>query len=326
MGFQRFTEDGTLITETFLRQWPSEKGHLVIEQGTAYPLPAGAITSQPVPDGQTQRFVGTATDATSGTYSITGSNGGVTKFGSFAVTAGAFDFTITQIVGGDYLPTLTLVGPGGASSVSGTSSFSIVNVTGGTGAAEPPAYTVSGVTVTPATVTLNGNATQQFIANVLGTNNPPQTVVWSTDAGATINSSGLFTAPSAQATEQTFTVTATSQVDPTKAGTAIVTVAALVVPQNRSITVTLVDSPTNNTPMSSLTDLKWAVFNQTTPDLFTAPIATGSAETTDESGNLVIDLTDLGLTVGTIVWLIVTNSNGNPTVPWREFSGPLLVE
>jgi len=76
------------------------------------------------------------------------------------------------------------------------------------------------VEVTPSPVQLSTGATQQFAATVRGTSDSH--VTWSTTApGSTISSSGLFTAGS---TGGTFTVTATSVVDPSAKGTAQVTV------------------------------------------------------------------------------------------------------
>lgn len=107
-----------------------------------------------------------------------------------------------------------------------TSSVAPNNIIGlleGAGAGGSP--TVSSVTVSPATPSVTGGATQQFAAVVAGTNNPGQGVTWSASAG-TINASGLFTAPAATGASQSITVTATSTVDGTKSGTATVTVPA----------------------------------------------------------------------------------------------------
>lgn len=94
------------------------------------------------------------------------------------------------------------------------------------GASQGGAPTVSTVSVTPATITVTGGATQQFSATVSGTNNPSQSVTWSVSGGGSINASGLYTAPAAGASSQSVTVTATSTADNTKAGTAAVTVPA----------------------------------------------------------------------------------------------------
>jgi len=80
------------------------------------------------------------------------------------------------------------------------------------------------ISVAPATATLNAGQTQQFTATVTGSSNTAVTWSISPNVG-TINSTGLYTAPSTITTQQTVTVTATSQADNTKTGTATVTLA-----------------------------------------------------------------------------------------------------
>lgn len=89
--------------------------------------------------------------------------------------------------------------------------------------------TVSSVSVSPATTSVAGSAIRQFSATVTGTNSPPTTVNWSyspATPGASISGTGLFQAPAATTSNQTFTVTATSTFDGSKSGSATVTVPA----------------------------------------------------------------------------------------------------
>jgi hypothetical protein len=79
------------------------------------------------------------------------------------------------------------------------------------GTALAPTYSVS---VTPLTATLYAGQSRQFSADAA--------VTWSATAGA-IAATGLYTAPSSITAEQTVTITATSQADPGKSGTATVT-------------------------------------------------------------------------------------------------------
>jgi hypothetical protein len=92
-----------------------------------------------------------------------------------------------------------------------------------------------------------------------------------------------------------------------------------------SATVTLVDE--SGTPQASLSSLKWAWFDQITPDLFSAPTDQGLAEITDGSGVLVLDLPNSTKVSGQVGWLVVTNSDGTPTQSpaHRAFSGPVAV-
>lgn len=88
--------------------------------------------------------------------------------------------------------------------------------------------TVTAVTVSPPSVALAGGATQQFTATVLGANNPYQGVTWThSPALGTISGAGVFTAPAATSSVQTFTVRATSTQDAAYYGESTVTVAAL---------------------------------------------------------------------------------------------------
>jgi len=91
------------------------------------------------------------------------------------------------------------------------------------------AISVSSVSISPNSITLPVNATQQFTATVTGITNPA--VSWSATGGS-ISMTGLYTAA---ATAGTYTVTATSMVDPTQFSTASVTVTP---PVQYSVTLT----------------------------------------------------------------------------------------
>jgi hypothetical protein len=88
-----------------------------------------------------------------------------------------------------------------------------------------PGSTVTGVTVSPATVEVQKGGTQLFSATVNGAGNPAQTVTWSVSGGTgttNISSGGLLTVD-ANETATTLTVRATSDVDNTKYVEATVT-------------------------------------------------------------------------------------------------------
>jgi len=84
------------------------------------------------------------------------------------------------------------------------------------------------VSVSPSTATLLAAQTQQFTVAV--NNSANSAVTWTiTPAGlGTISSSGLYTTPATVATQQTVTITATSQADTSKFGTATVTLTPVV--------------------------------------------------------------------------------------------------
>lgn len=76
---------------------------------------------------------------------------------------------------------------------------------------------VENVSVTPSGVTMAGGSTFQFLATVTGTNEPSQSVTWSTTLGE-ISATGQVTAPNIISGNQVGTITATSVLDPTKSG------------------------------------------------------------------------------------------------------------
>ncbi|MFY9853730.1 MAG: hypothetical protein WAK26_07630, partial [Terracidiphilus sp.] len=88
------------------------------------------------------------------------------------------------------------------------------------------------VTVTPGVAALPAGGTQQFIATVTNTTNTA--VTWTLDpvGVGSISSSGLYTAPATLNGQQTVSVIATSQADPTQSASATVTLgqAAAAVP------------------------------------------------------------------------------------------------
>lgn len=109
-----------------------------------------------------------------------------------------------------------------ATSTEDTSKFGSSTVT----VTAPP--TVTSVTVTCASATVQVEQTDQCTANVQGTSNPSQTVTWAVNSAAsgnstvgTISSAGLYTAPDPiPSSGSAITITATSQADSTKYATA----------------------------------------------------------------------------------------------------------
>ncbi len=71
---------------------------------------------------------------------------------------------------------------------------------------------------------------------------------------------------------------------------------------------------------TSLTSLKGAVFSQVTPDLWTSPIKQFANETTDGSGVCSIDITGLGRSIGDLVAVVLTNSDGTSTAVGSQSS------
>jgi subtilase family serine protease len=115
--------------------------------------------------------------------------------------------------------------------------------------------------ITPGAASLYPNnagwpsSTQAFSATVTGSSNTA--VTWSispSPAGASIDASGLFTAPTIAANlPATITVTATSQADTTKTKTATVALKPATVPGAYPVTITVTESPTTHTLPVSIT-------------------------------------------------------------------------
>lgn len=83
-----------------------------------------------------------------------------------------------------------------------------------------PATPVS-VTLTPSVATVNAAKTQQFTSAVTGTTNTA--VTWQLAGLGTVSNTGLYSAPSSVASPSTVMVTATSAADPSKSGSATIT-------------------------------------------------------------------------------------------------------
>lgn len=94
---------------------------------------------------------------------------------------------------------------------------------------------------------------------------------------------------------------------------------------SKTVTLTLVNE--SSATQNSLTGLKWAWWDQATPNLMIAPACSGSAETTDGSGVVVIPITTSKSSGGT-GWLVITNSDGTATQSpaHRAFSGPVVID
>ena len=92
----------------------------------------------------------------------------------------------------------------------------------------------------------------------------------------------------------------------------------------RTVSLTLTTDGT--TPAASLTGLNWAVYEQALPGAHLAPIAKGASGTTNASGVFTTSFSAL-VTVGAVVWLVVTNSDGTTTQSpaAKAFSGAVTV-
>jgi hypothetical protein len=105
---------------------------------------------------------------------------------------------------------------------------------GGGGTPAPPSVpTITSVTISPTTLTLEVGTNQQFTGTVTGTGSYDATVAWTVNgiaggsyAVGTITDTGLYTAPNAVPSPSTVTVAVTSVADPTKSAQAATSIKA----------------------------------------------------------------------------------------------------
>lgn len=89
--------------------------------------------------------------------------------------------------------------------------------------------------------------------------------------------------------------------------------------------VTLTFNDRNGTPRANLTGMKWAFFDQTTPNNLGMPSAKGISASTNSAGVTVVNITGTGLAPGAIGWLIFSNSDGTATQSnLISFAGPVI--
>jgi hypothetical protein len=104
---------------------------------------------------------------------------------------------------------------------------------------------------------------------------------------------------------------------------------AFAVAENASLatTVTVTLTLDGSTPAAGLTGLRWAFFDQSTPNNFVAPVAKGSGASTNGSGVFSVSIAGTALSVGATGWLEVTNSDGDVAQAGgcKGFSGPVVV-
>lgn len=174
-------------------------------------------TQATVPVGQTQPFTATVSNAsdTSVTWRVNGATGGNSSVGTID-TSGVY--TAPAAVPSPATVTVTAV-----SNADPTQSASAsVTITGGNPVS---------VMVTPANASVTVGQTQTFAATV--SNASDTSVTWQVNgvaggsaATGTIDASGVYTAPATVPSPAAVTVTAVSNADPTKSGSASVTIVA----------------------------------------------------------------------------------------------------
>ncbi|MGA2019813.1 MAG: hypothetical protein ABSH02_04425 [Candidatus Sulfotelmatobacter sp.] len=134
------------------------------------------------------------------------------------VTSTPVSWFVDQVAGGNAtVGTISATGLYIAPTTLGTHTITAATVANSAITASA-SITVTSILLSPMTAALVGNATQQFTATMPGVTNPA--ITWSA-TGGTISASGFYTAPSQAGS---YTVTATSTVDPALTASAAVSV------------------------------------------------------------------------------------------------------
>lgn len=196
-------------------------GSTTLTVGNPPTLSSIALTpaSPSVPVGTSQQFTATGTYSdgstqTLGATDVTWSAGGVAGGNSTVGTISSSGlYTAPSTIPNPAQVTITATSTA-SSSVSGSTTLTVSQI---------------GVTVSPTTATVPGGATQQFTATVTGASNTAVTwsaggVVGGNSTVGTIDSTGLYTAPTTVPNPSNVTVTATSVADGVTSASATVTV------------------------------------------------------------------------------------------------------
>ena len=115
----------------------------------------------------------------------------------------------------------------------------------------------------------------------------------------------------------TVTVTGNAVSDPATTTGQVIGTSTGVIP-----TASVILTDDFDVPLPNLTGLKWAWYDERTPDLFNAPTDQGIGEVTDNTGLFEVQVPNSALAVGQVGWLVVTDSDGIVATDHKAFSGP----
>ena len=303
--YQQFAATGVCDPGTVLWSMPAGSPGTLTSSGL-YVAPS-SITSQ-----QAITITATTIGALSQSYSAT-----VTLEPPVTVTVSPASATLyggqtqqlTALVGNAPNTAVTwTIGPGGAGSItssglytapSNISAAQTVTITATTQQVPsqsasasitllPPVSNPVGISLTPSSSTLNAGQTQQFTATVTNTTNTG--VNWTISPAGTgaIDGTGLYTAPTTVTSQQTVTITATSQADTTQSASALVTLspngcAANGYGYERTIVI-------DHTKVPNSDQVNFPVLFNTTDPLFAT--TTNGGHVTSSSGYDIIFSTD----------------------------------
>jgi hypothetical protein len=301
----------------------------------AMQTPTATITTITV-TGQTVTLNGTTTGSpTNGQASLSKSaapyNHAVSQ-GPVNLTlgSGTFSVTFSNVAVGQYSPTVTLSNAGGPGTVTNTAGS--VNVQGATGALTSQVLDGQVLTLTGTTT---GSPTSASLIVPAAASNPngatsvgpvPVTLGSGTFSVAAPLGPGNFDPPVLQFT----TAAGTSLPIP---GTTAVSVLGIsgnpeappapATPPARTASINLVS--VDGVAIAAGESLRFAWFDQVTPDSFGTPTDKGSV-TIGTGGVVRVPLTYSTKASGQAGWLTVTDSDGSPDTVHKAFSGPVKVD
>ncbi|MFZ6813551.1 sialate O-acetylesterase [Undibacterium sp. Rencai35W] len=94
---------------------------------------------------------------------------------------------------------------------------------------------------------------------------------------------------------------------------------------SRVVSLNIVDASGN--PLTNITGINWAIYNEATPDQLAAPASKGSGAAINGAGLLTLAIPTISVAVGGTAWLEFSTSNGTTTQSpaARSFAGPVVV-
>lgn len=299
----------------------------------AVPLPSGTITGVTV-SGTTVTISGTtANSPASGMASLSASpvagNNAVSQ-GPVAITLGTGTFSIafSNVKVGRYDPSVTLTNAGGTAPKLTAGGVDVVGATGTltAQALDGQVYSVSGTTT--------GNPTSGSITIPAAAANPEGAVAigpvaLTLGAGTFACSTALGVGNYDPAIINFTTAAGTSLPIPGTVALSVIGISgnpeappAPTAPA-RTASVSLVSA--DGTAIAAGASLRFAWFDQVTPDSFDAPTDKGSVAI-GAGGMVRVPLTHSMKVSGEAGWLTVTNSDGSPDTVHKAFSGPVKVD
>jgi hypothetical protein len=332
----KYSVTAMLSNSAYNVQASNDVGGFEIEGGKAL-----SVVQDPIA-GQILTVHGTCSNATSGFLDVppaaSNPNGAVEQVAALTINTGVIPNTFTAsatLAPGNYDPgTLTFTNADGTSLPFG--GMSAVTIYAISGNPDAPAQSTADTTAPsmPGTMSIsNVTATSMLAQWSAGTDNiGVVSYEFSQDDGATwIDVGNVLSKQLNGLTASTLYKLRVRALDPASnrsnelsaQDTTLPASSGGPTPGNRTVTLALFTP--SDAPAANLSSLRWAWFDQVTPDLFTSPTDKGTLETTDAGGTLTIALPNSQLAAGATGWLIVTDSGGNPALLHNAFSGPLVV-